>query len=225
MPYTDEDEEVAQEVDDMPASLREGMDDDDVVIEGEDISRAQPSMGNEDWMEPAKGVTFEIVKATLDTYTPTDEKEWKSHSLKLQVQITKEGIDGKGRYARKTFFPGRNGRILVAVNRKAYDFSVNAQGKKSDWYQPVSGGAFGDYNEWLTALGLPTSPAPRNDKAFRASLVGRKVIADITKEKREAYDKATKKSVKVEGEYENHLRNVRPVKKAATTETAEAAAS
>jgi hypothetical protein len=224
MAYTDTDDEVGQDVDDTPDFVKEGTEDDDVVIEGEDVSGAQPSMGNEDWMDPVKGVTFEIVKATLDTYTPSGETDWKTRSLKLQVQITKEGVDGKGRYARKTFFPGRNGRILVAVNRGAYDFSVNAQGKKSDWYQPVSGGAFGDYNEWLTALDLPTSPAPRNDKAFRASLVGRKVIADITKEKREAYDKQTKKSVKVEGEYENHLRNVRPVKKA-VAESAEAAAS
>jgi len=223
MPYTDE--EIGEDVDDTPAFVREGTEDDDIVVQGEDVSGAQPAMGNEDWMEPAKGVTFEIVKAVLDTYTPDGEREWKSHSLKLQVQITKEGIDGKGRYARKTFFPGRNGRILIAVNRKAYDFTVNSKGEKSDWYQAGTGGAFGDYNEWLTALGLPTGPAPNNDKAFRASLVGRKVIADITKEKREVYDKATKKSVKVDGEYENHLRNVRPVKKAATTETAEAAAS
>jgi hypothetical protein len=223
MPYTDE--EIGEDVDDMPESLKEGMDDDDVVVEGEDVSGAQPAMGNEDWMEPVKGVTFEIVKATLDTYVPNDGTEWKTRSLKLQVQITKEGVDGKGRYARKTFFPGRNGRILIAVNRKAYDFSKNADGKPTKWYEPKEGGAFGDYNEWLTALKLPTSPAPNNDKAFRASLVGRKVIADITKEKREAYDKTTKKSVKVEGEYENHLRNVRPVKTVATTESAEAAAS
>jgi hypothetical protein len=51
------------------------------------------------------------------------------------------------------------------------------------------------------------------------------VVADITKEKREVYDKITKKSVKVDGEYENHLRNVRPAKKAAKPEVAEAAAS
>lgn len=221
MPYTDQE---AEEVDDMPASLKEGTEDDETIIEGEDISGAQPMAGNEDWMEPVKGVTFEIVKAALDTYTPDVNSEWKSHSLKLQVQITKDGIDGKGKYARKTFFPGQNGRILIAINRNAYDFTVNAQGNPTDWYK-LNGGAFGDYNEWLKALGFPSNPAPRNDKAFRKSLVGRKVVADITKEKREVYDKKTNKRSRVEGEYENHLRNVRPVKEAPAQVSAEAAAS
>lgn len=221
MPYTDDD--LAEEVDDMPASLREGTEDDDTVIEGEDVSEAH-GMSNEDWIEPAKGVTFEITKAFLDTYTPNGESEWKSRSLKLYVAVTKEGIDGKGKYARKVFFPGNNGRILVAVNRDAYDFSKNASGKPTKWYDKGSGGAFGEYNELLTALKFPNNPAPRNDKAFRDSLVGMKFMADITKEKREVYDKLENKSVKIEGEFENHLRNWRPVKVATDNKAEEAAA-
>lgn len=219
MSYSDE---VAEEVDDMPDSLKEGTEEDETVIEGEDVSEAH-GMSNEDWIEPAKGVTFEITKAFLDTYSP-EGGEWKSRSLKLYVAVTKEGIDGKGKYARKVFFPGNNGRILVAVNRDAYDFSLNANGKPTQWYQPKTGGAFGEYNELLTALKFPNNPAPRNDKAFRDSLVGMKFMADITKEKREVYDKAAGKSVKIEGEFENHLRNWRPVK-AVTQETTETAAA
>jgi hypothetical protein len=218
MPYTDD---IAEEIDDMPASLREGTEDDDIEIPGEDVSQAH-AMSNEDWIEPAKGVTFEIIKVLVDTYTPKDKTAWMKRSLKLYVAVDKNGVDGKGRYARKVFFP----RILVQVNRDAYDFTVNSQGKKTNWYQPRDGGAWGEYNELLTALQFPTNPAPKNDAAFRKGLVGRKFVADISKDKREVYDRETGKSAKVEGEFENHLRNLRPVKTAATTEqAAEAAAS
>lgn len=217
--YTDD--EVAEEIDDMPASLKEGMEDEEIEIPGEDVSQAQ-AMSNEDWIEPAKGVVFEITKVLVDTYTPKDKTAWMKRSLKLYVSVDKNGVDGKGKYARKVFFP----RILVQVNREAYDFTVNAQGKKTEWYQPRKGGAWGEYNELLTALGFPNNPAPKNDVAFRKNLVGRKFMADISKDKREVYDRGSGKSVKVEGEYENHLRNLRPVKAAAeTAPAAEAAAS
>jgi hypothetical protein len=213
MPYTDEEEDVAREVDDMPASLKEGMEDDEIEIPGEDVSQAE-AMSNEDYIDPAKGVVFEITKVLIDTYTPKDRTEWMKRSLKLYVAVDKSGVDGKGKYARKMFFP----RILVQVNREDYDFT-------KDWYKPKSGGAWGEYNELLTALGFPNNPAPKNDAAFRNSLVGRKFIADISKDKREVYDQEKKKYTKVDGEFENHLRNLRPVKQAAITESAEAAAS
>lgn len=212
MPYTDD--EVAVEIDDMPASLKEGMEDDEIEIPGEDVSQAQ-AMSNEDWIEPAKGVVFEITKVLVDTFTPKDKTEWMKRSLKLYVSVDKSGVDGKGKYARKVFFP----RILVQVNREDYDFS-------KDWYKPKTGGAWGEYNELLTALGFPNNPAPKNDAEFRKGLVGRKFMADISKDKRQAYDQASGKYVKVEGEYENHLRNLRPVKAAAeTAPAAEAAAN
>lgn len=212
MPYTDE--EVAEEVDDMPASMKEGTEDDEVEIPGEDVSQAE-AMSNEDYIEPAKGVVFEITKALVDTYTPKDKSDWMKRSLKLYVAVDKNGVDGKGKYARKVFFP----RILVQVNREDYDFT-------KDWYKPKSGGAWGEYNELLTALGFPNNPAPKNDAAFRKSLVGRKFMADISKDKRQAYNQASGKYVKVEGEFENHLRNLRPVKAAAGESVqAEAAAS
>jgi hypothetical protein len=213
MPYTDEEEDVAQEVDDMPASLKEGMEDDEIEIPGEDVSQAE-AMSNEDFIDPAKGVVFEITKVLIDTYTPKDRTEWMKRSLKLYVAVDKSGVDGKGKYARKMFFP----RILVQVNREDYDFT-------KDWYKPKSGGAWGEYNELLTALGFPNNPAPKNDAAFRKSLVGRKFMADISKDKREVYDQEKKKYTKVDGEFENHLRSLRPVKAVAATESAEAAAS
>lgn len=209
--YTDD--EVAEEVDDMPASLKEGTEDDEVEIPGEDVSQAE-AMSNEDYIEPAKGVTFEITKVLIDTYTPKDKTEWMKRSLKLYVAVDKNGVDGKGKYARKVFFP----RILVQVNREDYDFT-------KDWYKPKSGGAWGEYNELLTALKLPNNPAPKNDAAFRKSLVGKKFVADISKDKRQAYDQASGKYVKVEGEFENHLRNLRPVKATAEATQAEAAAN
>lgn len=208
-----EDNEVAQEVDiNDPPTSAQADDDDEIAIAGEDVSEAQP-MSNEDWIEPAKGVTFEVIKAMIDTYTPKDGTIWMKRSLKLYVQVSKDGVDGKGRYVRKMFFP----RILVQVNREDYDFT-------KDWYKPRSGGAWGEYNEMLTALGFPNNPAPKNDKAFRESLVGRAFTADISKDKRQAYDATTGKYVKLDGEFENHLRNWKPIKQVATaSETAETA--
>lgn len=212
MPYMDED--VAEEVDDMPSSLKEGTEDDEIEIPGEDVSQAE-AMSNEDYIEPAKGVVFEITKVLIDTYTPKDKTAWMKRSLKLYVAVDKQGVDSKGKYARKVFFP----RILVQVNREDYDFT-------KEWYKPKSGGAWGEYNELLTALRLPNNPAPKNDAAFRKSLVGQKFMADISKDKRQAYDQASGKYIKVEGEFENHLRNLRPVKAAAeSAPQAEAAAS
>lgn len=220
MPYTDDDE-IGEEIDDMPSSLKDGTQDDEVEIPGEDVSQAQ-AMSNEDWIEPARGVTFEITKVLVDTFTPKERSEWMKRSLKLYVAVDKKGVDGKGRYARKVFFP----RILIQVNRQDYDFTVNSQGKKTQWYQPRDGGAWGEYNELLTALGFPTSPAPNNNAEFRKGLVGCKFIADISKDKREVYDRDSGKSSKIEGEFENHLRNLRPVKTVATeTVRAEAAAN
>jgi hypothetical protein len=207
------DDEVAQEVDinDPPAYVKEGTELDDIEIPGEDVSEAQP-MSDEDWIEPAKGVTFEVIKAMIDTYTPKDKTEWMKRSLKLYVQVSKDGVDGKGRYARKMFFP----RILVQVNREDYDFT-------KDWYKPKSGGAWGEYNEMLTAFGFPRDPAPTNNKAFRDSLVGRKFVADISKDKRQTYDASSGKYVRIDGEFENHLRNWKPVKQATNTTAMEAA--
>jgi len=204
--------EVAEEVtDDAPAWVKEGTESDDLAIAGEDVSQAE-AMSNEDYIEPAKGVTFEITKALIDTFTPRDKDTWMKRSLKLYVAVDKSGVDGKGRYARKVFFP----RILVQVNRDDYDFT-------KDWYKPKSGGAWGEYNELLTALGFPNNPAPTNDAAFRKSLIGRKFVADISKDKRQAYDADKGKYVKIDGEYENHLRNLKPVKLAAAPEATEAA--
>jgi hypothetical protein len=207
------DNDVAEEVEtsDMPAWAKEGTEFDDIEIKGEDVSQAQP-MSDEDWIEPAKGVTFEIVKAMIDTYTPKDKTDWMKRSLKLYVQVDKNGVDGKGRYARKMFFP----RILVQVNRDDYDFS-------KDWYKPRTGGAWGEYNELLTALGFPNNPAPANNKAFRDSLVGRKFTADISKDKRQTYDRDAGKYVKIEGEFENHLRNLKQLKAATAPAATEAA--
>jgi hypothetical protein len=206
-------DEVAEEVEtsDMPAWAKEGTEFDDIEIKGEDVSQAQP-MSDEDWIEPAKGVTFEIVKAMIDTYTPKDKTDWMKRSLKLYVQVDKNGVDGKGRYARKMFFP----RILVQVNRDDYDFS-------KDWYKPRTGGAWGEYNELLTALGFPNNPAPANNKAFRDSLVGRKFTADISKDKRQTYDRDAGKYVKIEGEFENHIRNLKQLKAATAPAATEAA--
>lgn len=216
--------DVAEEVESVPAFVTEGTSDDDIEIEGEDISGAESS-SLADWVEPAKDVVFEITSATINTYTPKDSADWKSRSLKLYLKVDKAGIDGKGKYAGKVFFPNSAGNVfgfLIAVNRDAYDFTVNAQGKPTDWYKAGVGGAFAGYKEILEALGFPTNPAPKNTKEFRDSLVGRKVMGNIEKKHRQVLDGG--KYVDIPDEFENNVTKFRPVKVAAVAQAEEAAA-
>lgn len=207
---------TAEEIDDSPDWVKEGTDDDDFSVEGEDVSKAE-QMERSDVIEPVKGVEVYIKSIKLDKYIPDGETEWKTARLEPMIVIGEKGIDGKGKYKNKHFFP----RIVCAVNRATYDFSKNAQGKPTDYWQP-SGGAFGDWNAFLTALGFKTNPAPKNDAVFRKSLVGRKLIVDITKDRKQVKDKVTGKYEYVD-EHENKLLYKGQVKAAPTAEVAEAA--
>lgn len=209
---------IAEEVEGTPPWVDEGTEDDDFSIAGEDIHAAE-QIDRSDVIEPAKGVEMIIKKVDFELYTPPGKAEWRLFNLKPMMVVTDKGVDGKGRYKNKHFFP----RILAGVNRKAYDFSKNAQGKATQYYEP-SGSAFGDYNAFLRALGFPTNPAPLNDAAFRKSLVGRRVLVDITKEKRQAYDSTQDKYVNTD-EYENKLIYRGQPKAAPAPQVAEAAVS
>lgn len=208
------DDEVAEEVDDMPASLKEGTEEDEIVIEGENISGAE-QMERSDVVEPARGVEMVIKSVTIDSYTPDGESEWQKISMKPMLVVSEKGVDGKGRYKNKHFFP----RILVKVNKQAYPDKFT-----KDWWQAPAGGAYGDYNAFLKALGLPTNPAPKNDKAFRESLKGRHIIVDITKDRRQVFDNVAKKYVNTD-EHENNIIYKGQPKAAPKAEVAEAAAS
>lgn len=212
--------DTAEELDDTPQWVREGTEEDDTVIEGEDIHAAE-QMERSDVIEPVRGVEMFIKSIKVDKYTPEGKSDWKLINMEPMLVIGEKGVDGKGKYKNKHFFP----RILVAVNRnsKEYDFTVNAAGKATNYYAP-SGSAFGDYNAFLTALGFKTSPAPRNDAEFRKSLVNRRIIVDITKDRRQVKDNVTGKWVYVD-EYENKLIYKGTPKAAPKPEVAEAAAS
>jgi hypothetical protein len=217
------DDGVAEEIqdDDAPAWVREGTEEDDFAVDGEDVSKAEQMVGNSDCIEPVDKVEMEITQVKLDKYTPNDQTEWKVAKLEVWLVIGSKGTDGKGKYKNKHFFP----RIVFAVNRAAgiYDFSVNAKGKPSTYWLP-GGNAFGDYNAFLAALGLPTSPAPKNDAAFRSSLVGQKLLVNIKKDRKQAKDKDGE--YKRVDEYENVLEYVpRGSVKAQAPEQVEAAAS
>jgi len=217
MSYTD-DPEVAEEIDDTPGWVKEGTSEDDTVIEGEDIHAAE-QMERSDVIEPVKGVEMFIKSIKVDKYIPDGKTDWRLINIEPMLVIGDKGTDGKGKYKNKHFFP----RILVAVNRQAYDFTKNADGKPTNYYDP-SGSAFGDYNAFLTALGFKTNPAPRNDAAFRQALVGRRIIVDITKDRRRVKDNVTGKYVFVD-EYENKLIYKGSPKAAPKADVAEAAAS
>jgi hypothetical protein len=128
--------------------------------------------------------------------------------LKVADGIKYKG-DPKPKYKGKLFFH----RFYIAVNREAekhglFDFSTNAQNQPTDFWKP-SGGAFGEYNEFMKALGYKTDGSVRNNKQFRSDLVGKFIVYDITKEPKEEYDKATRKRKRLPGEYENFLRGGR----------------
>jgi hypothetical protein len=216
----DIDDEVAEEVDDVPSWVKEGTEDDEFAVGGEDIHAAEQFEGS-DVIEPAKGVEVFIKSIRLNVYTPKDKKDWKVARLEPMIVVGSKGVDGKGKYKNKHFFPS----MVCAVNResKEYNFTVNSKGKKSKYWQP-DGNAFGDYNAFLTALGIPTSPAPYNDNKFRKSLVGRSLIVDITKETRQVKDE-TGEYVYAKGEFENKLLYRGAPKAASQPEVAEAAAS
>jgi len=191
--------DVATEVEDTPSWVTEGGDD-DISVDGEDISKSE-QMERSDVLEPAKGVEVYIKSVRAEKFTPNGFDDWKLFNMEPMLVVGEKGVDGKGKYKNKHFFP----RLLVAVNRASeeYDFTVNAQGKASDYYSP-GGNAFGDYSAFLQALGLPNNPAPKNDKAFRDSLVGRKLVVDITKDRKRAKNSQTGKYEFVD-EYENKL--------------------
>src|SRR6185503_14153017 len=107
-------DDVADEVDDMPASLKEGTEEDETVIEGEDIHAAE-QMERSDVIEPAKGVEMWIKSIRVDKYTPNDKNDWRLINMEPMLVVGEKGIDGKGKYKNKHFFP----RILVAVNRQS----------------------------------------------------------------------------------------------------------
>jgi hypothetical protein len=187
-------DEVAEEVDINEPHVETQPEDEDISVPGENISGAEP-MDRTDVIDPAKGVVCTIKSVTLDKYTPQGAQSWNKISLRPTLVVDEAGVDGKGRYKNKHFFP----RILIAVNRT--DYPDQFSGK---FYAPVNGGAFGDYRMFLEKLGFPINPAPTNDKAFRKSLEGRKIIVDITKDKRRVFDEAKKKWVNSD-EYENNL--------------------
>lgn len=226
-----QDDDVAEEIDDTPEWVKEGTEEDDFSAEGEDISKAEQMVGGADVIDPAKDVELIIKSIKVDKYVPEEKDggkrgpdnllQWKTARMELMLVVGPKGVDGKGKYKNKHFFP----RIGFAVNRAAYDFSRNAKGKETRFYEP-EGNFFGDYNAFLIALGYKTSPAPKNDAAFRKALVGRTLLVDIEKDRKQVKDKATGEYVRV-NEYENVL-VYKPAKaKAAPAveEVAEAAAS
>src|SRR5262249_13162950 len=147
-----EDDEIGVDVvnGDEPDWVTEGTSEDqEFVVESEDISKAEQMEPMADVIEPAKGVEFRIEKIDTDSYVPEGQIAWRTRSIKPWLVIGPKGVDGKGRYAGKYFFP----RILVAVNRDAYDFTVNVEGNPTKWYNS-DGGAWGDYSAFLTALGF-----------------------------------------------------------------------
>lgn len=201
--------------DEIPDWVKEGnrQEDYDIPDVG-DISQAKPMERGGDFIEPAKGVRMLIKKIELDRYTPKDRGAWKSIKFNVHLQIV-DGITYRGQakpmYKGKMFFH----RFYVAVNRAVdeggtpfYDFSVNSSGKATTWWEP-SGGAWGEYKEFLVALGFDPAKPPKNNKAFQDSLIARTIIYDVDKVPKEEYDKTLGKSVKLKGEYDNALTHAR----------------
>lgn len=228
MPEVTDYDGVAEEIDDTPAWVKEGTDEDDFAVEGEDVSKAEQMVGGSDVIEPVNDVELIIKSVKVDKYVPEEkdggkrgpdgELQWKTARMELMLVVGPKGTDGKGKYKNKHFFP----RIGFAVNRSAYDFSTNAAGKPTNFYDP-SGGFFGDYNAFLVAAGFKNNPAPKNDAEFRKSLIGKSILVDVKRDRKQVKDKSTGKYVRVD-EYENVL-VYKPAKQAKVEQQVEAAAS
>lgn len=215
-----------------PPWVNEGtQDDDDVIPGGQDISKAKPMEPRAEWIDPAKGVLFSIAKAVIDTRFPKDKDVWRSKEMNIWLQIKDGIVYKKGeppKYKNKMFFH----RVTVAVNRAVdpatnkpyYDFSKNAKGEATTWWEP-SGGAFGEYNQFLQAMGFNTAAIPTNDKAFRQALVGRTVFYDVEKVPAEKYNPSTKKSERIPNEFTNKLTGPKPAGAATNKTTAAPAAA
>ena len=112
-----------------------GTEEDDFSVEGEDVSKAEQMVGGSDVIEPVNDVELVIKSLRVDKYVPDGETEWKTARMELMLVVGPKGTDGKGKYKNKHFFP----RIGFAVNRGAYDFSTNAAGKATNYYDPSGG--------------------------------------------------------------------------------------
>jgi hypothetical protein len=166
----------------------EGFDvnDDEVV----DVSDQETT----DVIEAAKGVRFEIKKASVDVWREKDGSvdQWYTKKLALEVAVV-DGIDidGEMKYAGKRFFP----RLCYKVNYADYP-----QKFASDWWKNKSKA---DFKEFMgKAMGLDVSQIRIND-AFLVELEGQEFVANILK--REIEKKVDGEYVGT-GEYENQLR-------------------
>ena len=180
--YTDpDDSDLPQEV--TPSWVTEGTaDDEDTIGGGEDLSGLKEREPMAAFIPAAKGVLFEIKSAIIDTIEGKDAAGnktgiWKFKMFKVQANIV-SGIVYKDsptpKYAGKPLFP----RMFVAYNSAGpYDFSTSKAGKPTTYWS--SNDYLADYASLLKALGFDTHTMPVNNKAFRASLVGRRFIADI----------------------------------------------
>lgn len=221
-----------------PAWVKEGTQDDDVELTMPNISNAKAMGPQSEWIPTAKGIRVTVEKAVLEDRGPKDG-DWKSKMLNLYLKVA-DGIvyppggKGDGRNAKpgdkpdtihfrnKMFFD----RVGCAINTegtdekgRAYDFTVNAAGKASNYYA-ADGGFWGEFKEVLEALGFKTDGSVKNNKAFRDSLVGRSYVLDIEKVVKKDYDSKTQKRTTVKGEYENKLFSRRKVTTAAAPKAA-----
>ena len=111
----DDTSEVAEEIDDTPQWVKEGTEEDEFAAEGENISEAEQMVGGSDAIDPAKNVELIIKSVKVDKYVPEEkdgglrgpdgELQWKTARMELWLAVGPKGVDGKGRYKGKMFFP------------------------------------------------------------------------------------------------------------------------
>lgn len=145
-------------------------------------------------IEAAKGVRFEIKKASVSVWKEKNgpHDDWYTKKLALEVAVV-EGIDIDGvmKYAGRRFFP----ELCYKVNYADYPDKF-----KSDWWKNKSKADFKEFAG--KAMGLDVSQIRIND-AFLEELVGQEFIANVTK--KEIQNKVDDEYVGT-GEYKNELK-------------------
>lgn len=165
------------------------------VTEEVDIGDVSTQEGN-DVIEKAARVRFEIRKASVRDYTKKEESEWRKKFLALDLAVSSDGVDGEGKYANKHFFQD----LLLIANTSSFP-ELDTENYKTK-------GRF-DLKVFLKAMGYDPAKPPKVNDDFLTDLVGREVIADITK--REIQNPPAEPGGKWvgTGEYKNEIKNFR----------------
>lgn len=146
-------------------------------------------------MEPCSRVPFSIRKASVITVDDKESKLWLTKKLKIEAQITSDGVDGEGKYKNKVMFA----ELLLAFNAQDFPEKFAKPWWKTEARFPTK--------QFLKAIGVDVTNVRVNDD-FLLNLAGQEFMADIKKSAIQQKNSETGKWDNT-GDYKNELGNYR----------------